>query len=986
MFRFIVLFRLVIIVVLLPGCSGKSTEELSVLEADELLVETRRAIESGDYPKAEKNLARLMAAGRETVESLTLAGQAARQQGQFDQSIEKFTAAIEFEDSATAIPRCLLADTLMYDKGEAARAEQIFREVLKDEPHNSMALQGMGMMMQVQGRVWESTQYLLGAVRFGRSNARNLIVLGWTQRSPQNSTTLELCLKTDPKDPHASLGMARIAVQKNKPEVAVEHLARCLDQNQYQCEALGLLGTLLLELNRDDEFAVRFGQLSQEQKESPDVLFALGMWSQKHGQPDAAIRMFTECFRRNPDHPRVSYQLSRRLVAAGRPDAARPYADRARKLEKLGLILGLIHDANSHSELSWLRDAADLTESLGRLIESECWNRLVLLLDPQNVESAKATLRVQAKLRQEMDSEVEAACRTARSTLDRFDLNVDEFPFPVVAGHEKSRGRKRLSSGEFGPVHLADATVNVAIDFSYFPAPDAESDGVHMYEQTGGGVAAFDFDGDRWPDLYFSQGCRWPFSPGTNEFLDALFRNIDGERFVSAHAQAEVFENGFGQGVSAGDFDNDGFADLYVANIGQNRLFRNCGDGTFEDVTAAAGITANDWTTSCAIADVNGDGNPDVYDVNYVTGDDVFDRVCKGRGLNHACRPALFEPAKDRLLVNTGNSEFDDITESSGIVAPGGRGLGIVIANMAGAIESGPDIFIANDFVPNFFFENRAELPAGVPRFSENGALSGLAFDANGRYQACMGVAADDANGDGRLDIFVTNFSDESNTLYQQSQDGVFGDRTNFAGLRAPGFDLIGWGTQFLDGDLDGDRDLMICNGALADNMPPENGMPARMLAQYFTNQDGRFVIQPPAETGSYFEKPQLGRALALLDWNRDGREEAVVTHIGSAATLLRNDTVRSGRSLAVTLRGTRSSRDAIGAIVEVTTSDRTVTRHLTGGSGFMASNERKLIFGIADARSITKLTVTWPSGAVSQFTDVEQPDVCVVEGSARIW
>ena len=263
MFRFIVLFRLVIIVVLLPGCSGKSTEELSVLEADELLVETRRAIESGDYPKAEKNLARLMAAGRETVESLTLAGQAARQQGQFDQSIEKFTAAIEFEDSATAIPRCLLADTLMYDKGEAARAEQIFREVLEDEPHNSMALQGMGMMMQVQGRVWESTQYLLGAVRFGRSNARNLIVLGWTQRSPQNSTTLELCLKTDPKDPHASLGMARIAVQKNKPEVAVEHLARCLDQNQYQCEALGLLGTLLLELNRDDEFAVRFGQLSQ---------------------------------------------------------------------------------------------------------------------------------------------------------------------------------------------------------------------------------------------------------------------------------------------------------------------------------------------------------------------------------------------------------------------------------------------------------------------------------------------------------------------------------------------------------------------------------------------------------------------------------------------------------------------------------------------------------------------------------------------------
>ena len=986
MFRFIVLLWLVVIVVFLPGCFGKSTEQLSALEADELLVEARGAIESGDFSKADKNLARLAAAGRETVESLTLAGHAARQQGQADQAIEKFTAAIELEGSGTATLKCLLADALMYDRGEAAQAEQIFREVLKVEPQNSMALQGMGMMMQVQGRVWESTPFLLGAVRYGRSNARNLIVLGWTQRPPRNPEALKLCLNADRNDPHAHFGMAQIAVQENKPEVAIAQLELCLGQKPDQHEAMGLLGTLLLELDRDDEFSVRFSQLSSDQQDSPDVLFALGMWAQKNDQPEAAIRMFTECFRRNPDHPRVAYQLSRRLVAAGQSNAARPYADRARKLEKLGLTLGLIHDANSRAELSWLRDAADLTESLGRLIESECWNGLVLLLDPQNAESAEAMLRVRAKLRSELNADQYEMSRTVRSTLEDFDLNVEKYPMPAIAEHRKLSDYGRSKTGEFGPVHLADVTSSAGIDFSYFPAPDADSDGVHMYEQTGGGVAAFDFDGDRWPDLYFSQGCRWPFSPNANEFLDVLYRNVDGERFVSAHALAGVFENGFGQGVSAGDFDNDGFTDLYVANIGQNRLFRNGGDGTFEDVTDAVGITANDWTSSCAIADLNGDGNPDLYDVNYVTGDNVFDRVCKGIGLNHACRPALFEPAQDRLLVNTGTAEFEDVTESSGIVAPGGRGLGIVIANMAGSIESGPDIFIANDFVPNFFYENRAEYPSGTPRFVENGALSGLAFDADGRYQACMGVAADDADGDGRLDIFVTNFSDESNTFYLQSQDGVFEDRTNVAALRAPGFDLIGWGTQFLDGDLDGDRDLMICNGALADSLLPENGMPARMPAQYFTNQDGRFTMQPSSETGSYFEQLQLGRALTLLDWNRDGREEMVVTHIGSAATLLRNDTPNTGRSLAVVLRGTRSSRDAIGAIVEVETPNGRLIRHQTGGSGYMASNERKLIFGLAKESTVTKLTVTWPSGSTSEVVNIETSEVYVVEGATRAW
>ncbi|HEX6984214.1 MAG TPA: VCBS repeat-containing protein, partial [Planctomycetaceae bacterium] len=336
---------------------------------------------------------------------------------------------------------------------------------------------------------------------------------------------------------------------------------------------------------------------------------------------------------------------------------------------------------------------------------------------------------------------------------------------------------------------IADA----GIDFRYFHSADPATPGARMFEFTGGGVGVLDYDADGRPDLHFTQGCRWPPDPRQREYLDRIFRNL-GSRFADVTVAAGVVEPAFSQGVACGDFDGDGFPDLYVANIGANRLFRNNGDGTFRDVTQDSGVLvgplAEAWTTSAVMADLNGDGLPDLFDVNYVEGSDVFERICDHDGVPRVCSPTAFDAQPDRLLLNRGDGAFTDVTAIAGIGAPDGTGLGVVAADFDGSGRL--SLFVANDARNNHFYANAAESPGGLPRFEERAAVNGTAFDRDGRSQACMGVAAGDADGDGRLDLFVTNYVAESNTLYLQEPDGVFVDASRAAGLSEPSLDLLG--------------------------------------------------------------------------------------------------------------------------------------------------------------------------------------------------
>ena len=455
---------------------------------------------------------------------------------------------------------------------------------------------------------------------------------------------------------------------------------------------------------------------------------------------------------------------------------------------------------------------------------------------------------------------------------------------------------------------------------------------------------------------------------------DAFYRNVLGEKYVEVGELAFVVDGQFGAGLAVGDFDCDGFSDLYIGNQEQNRLLRNNGDGTFEDVTESAKLLAPKWTTSTLMVDVNGDLLPDLFDATYVEGNDYKVKLCVTDGPPRGCGPTAFTPTQDRLWINLGDGTFIEKGREAGIHAPGGYGLGAVGADFS---QSGRiDLFVANDESANFYFRNKVKAVSGSvsggvadASFVERAVLEGVAFDRDGVAQACMGIAVDDADGDGRLDLFITNFYNQANILYLQKANG-FVDATNPAGIRTPSYRMLGFGAQFVDADLDGNPDLMVTNGHVDDYT--YKSVPFKMPAQFFRNQGkGRFLEERALTLGTFFEEKYLGRGMATCDWNGDGKEDVLISHVDAPAAVLQNDSADVGNYVAIEVVGTRSPRDGYGTIVEVEASGKKRTRQLVAGGGYQAVNEQKLILGIGKNQQVDRVRVKWLSGTETIATEV---------------
>jgi hypothetical protein len=458
----------------------------------------------------------------------------------------------------------------------------------------------------------------------------------------------------------------------------------------------------------------------------------------------------------------------------------------------------------------------------------------------------------------------------------------------------------------------------------------------------------------------------WP--PGSNsiDHADALFRNLGGTRFADVSRMTGVRDSGFGQGVAVGDLDADGFVDLYVANIGGNRLLRNNGDGTFSDATHAAGLAGDEWTTSCAMADLDGDALPDLYAVNYVMGNDVFDRVCGDGATPRLCMPYDFEAQPDRVWTNRGDGTFGDASSMLLADHPPGKGLGIAIWNATG--NGRPNILIANDTTPNAFFESE-DSSRSHTRYEDRGIASGLALNADGKATGSMGIALGDVNDDGRLDVFITNFLAEANTYYACSAAGFYEDRTREVELQNPSFNVLGFGTQFLDADLDGRLELFVANGHIDDLRDIDR--PYEMPAQVFRWDGRQFRESPADELGPYFNEKWLGRSAARIDWNRDGRGDLLVGHLAKPSALLTNTTASPSRFLQLSLVGVESNRDAIGAIVTAKFAGLEKTFQITAGDGYQSSNERSITIGTGDAALMDELVIRWPSGLAQRIENL---------------
>ncbi|MCA9117898.1 MAG: VCBS repeat-containing protein, partial [Planctomycetaceae bacterium] len=802
---------------------------------------------------------------------------------------------IPTDGSSAAREACLATgNLLLLQLHRPAEAESYFRCVLEQSPKHRLANYRMAWLLGLCGRNRDAAPYRLRLMQLGEVTPMTLYLLCTGQTVLENVDELEEMHRASPDDPLLQLGLARKAADAQDWAVALERLEQVIAVRPDLVTAQALLGELLLETAASSRFESWYRQLPETARQHPDVWTVLGNHASRNNQPEAAIRCFWEAVRLDSTLERANWQLSQLLIAAGRPQQAEVFLQQSVQLEQL---YAAVAQAWTGRDMPAVREAAELAEKLGLIREAVGWAQLMLKHAPRT-EWAR---QVERRLGREISHLPLRRWVEDRNPALAVDLSMYPLPELPADGSSPAPGTNGSLLSSLEPtIRLEDTAQQAGLTFHYFNGSPPEKQTRRMYEFNGGGVAVLDYDQDGWPDLYLTQGSRWPEGSPRDSHSDRLFRNLGDGQFADVTAEAGLVEHQFNSGVTAGDFNNDGWPDLYVAGTEANRFLQNNGDGTFRDVTADTGTAGGEWSTSCLLADLNGDTWPDLYVVNYLSGEDVFTRLCPdGEGVVRSCSPRDFDGAQDRLYLSLGDGGFREVTAESGIQLPDGKGLGIVCGDFSGAGRL--DLFIANDAVPNFYFVNEGAGSAAPPRFSEQALVTGLAMNADGRSEACMGVAAGDVNDDGLLDLFVTNFHNESNTLYQQISPGLFSDETRTAQLHEPGLKMLGFGTQFLDADLDGVLDLIVTNGHIDDLS--DTGIPWRMPGQVFLGLGGGRFEQIPAElAGEYFTGSYLGRSLARLDWNRDGLEDAVISHLDAPVALLTNRTAPHGNFVSLQL------------------------------------------------------------------------------------
>jgi len=528
-------------------------------------------------------------------------------------------------------------------------------------------------------------------------------------------------------------------------------------------------------------------------------------------------------------------------------------------------------------------------------------------------------------------------------------------------------GQAAKPSADARPL-FADVTAASRITFVHASGATPDK---FMYETFGSGVAALDYDNDGFQDLYFVSG-----KPDTP---NALYHNNRDGTFTDVTAKAGVAAVGgrtYKTGVAVGDVDNDGFLDLYVTAVGPNILFRNNGDGTFTDVTARAGVAggAAEWSTSTGFLDYDHDGDLDLYVTNYVDFKPDENPYCGFRreGYRMYCNPTMFDGVADRLFRNNGDGTFTDVSKAAGIANSSGKGLGVTFCDYDR--DGDPDIYVANDMVRNFLYRNN-----GDGTFTDVAYGAGVGFDANGKPQAGMGVDCADVDGNGLPDIFVTNFSEELNTLYKNTGGGIFEDVTTAAGLGS-GFESLGFGTKLVDLDNDGDLDIYVTNGHVIDNV--QLYQPKLAYAQkdlLYENLGGRFR-DISAQGGPALQATRVGRGLAVADFDNDGALDVVISSVGRAPVLLKNVNPKGGHWLTIKAEGTKSNRFGLGATVSVTTPAGVQVLEINNVASYLSSNDMRLHVGLGAASSVQKIEITWPDGTKQMLTDVAADQILTIK------
>ncbi|OYP29463.1 FG-GAP-like repeat-containing protein [Rhodopirellula sp. MGV] len=850
----------------------------------------------------------------------------------------------------------------MIDVGELYKAIELLQTSLARHPDNLKHRKNLIGFLGEAERPELVGNHLQELIKRRAFDVPLLLAVTETSSRRYSYNTAKILMERNPSDHRVRLGDAKESLDTHDAVQAETLLREILKHHPDFAPAYALLGQALMEQRKVDAIPTWLQQAPDGCKQQPAYWLTLGDWAAANDQHPEAARAFWKATQIDPNDSSAWIRLVgvlRRLQKTTPPEDAEHVSEAEiaaidQRIELLLKLRAVYYDftwAGKDSQ-SDAYAIADVLFSLGRTWEAEAWTAIGTTL-PREPENKLAPLRAKVLKRLKRDP-------SWISTADQPALAIDLSRWPE-AELTSSSNSKRPSRIPVQPSHqhivLHDETHARGLDgYGAKNNPD-DAKLAPLIRSTGVGGGTIDYDLDGWHDLLVMGAGGTMLE--SDSIANELLRNRNGN-FVSVTPHAGVGDKSYGQGVAVGDFNEDGFPDLFFANLGKNRLYKNNGDGTFTDSTEQ--LLDNhwqEWSTCGAFVDLNRDGITDLLTTNYCRTVKDMDKACPDEhGVPGPCHPLVFPAHRDQFFYGTAEGTLID--QSDALIADvlPGRGLGIVAGSLDG---QQPGVFVANDMTPNNYFTVSSDSNSPL---IESGAASGLAVDGRTIAQASMGIATSDFDRDGDLDFYVTGFGREYNILYDQIAPGLWQDISNQLGLVRPTLQLVGFGTEAIDFDEDGIDELIVTNGHIGDFNEPDSLPYAQPMQVFRRGVSGSFDVIEDDSWDEYFRQPHVGRALWTLDANGDGHRDVAVTHSYEQIALLVNYSDHNNSRIAFRLVGTDASRDGVGAILRFRCDGQPRTLWSLAGSGYLCSNEPELRAGLGTASEITELTITWNDGS----------------------
>ncbi len=940
----------VLLLVVLLGLVARNYHSMQQPASQEstAFLQAKNAIEKNDLHSAKIFLEQCLQHNPEHVLARLYYGQLLREEGEVERAVEIWHSINKGLPSELATAR-FLEGSVAIDQGYVDRSRDLLVEAVRLKPDYLEAREKLVLVYRMLRRPDELVNQL-DAIRRARSLSLQELILRTIPLdagfpAAETIKILNTTLQRNPQDKDSWIALVRTLREDGEFQQALQFLQSIPGGTEQDSDLLAQYILVLLELDEISKATKICEASDNSKKESIALSEACGRVAFRSGQWATAVKYLHDVYKNNPNHRENCYFLGLALKRLGLTKDAERLVKRSVLLDnihRLCIRLSQEDISDSRQLLTIYRQLGGELRQLNRFTESATWLLMACKLTPD-------------------DTDLISQFQTVRTLAEKHPLDA---PFELIlpdnlvrssTEHEKQSESTGISSDSTQPsqIRFEDVHSVVGINFSYF---NAETGFEHLIESMGGGVIVIDYDNDGWEDLYFPQGCRLPYVADSNEHTDRLYRNLGGKKFWDVTVEAGLGSNRYGLGGIASDFDNDGDDDLFVSNFGRNTFYRNNGDGTFSDITDEMGMTEQEMSTSVSAADFNLDGLQDLYIVNYVS---ELKTCPLPDGSYRPCDPASFNGQPDRLWLNDGAGSFIDVSHTAKINLSEGKGLGVVACDFDNDGRS--DIYVSNDGVPNFLFHNITQPQDATPVFEEVGLVSGTALDERGQAQAGMGIALADFNMDSLPDLYVTNFYLEHNAYYRNEGDLLFSDDTRGSGLFEPSVPLLGFGTQGQDFDGDGYPDLFIANGHIMHDKSEKQ--PWKMPAQVFQNQgDGKFV-EVSDSAGDYFRQKNLGRGVATLDWNRDGKNDLVVVHQNRPVALLENKSSQTQKTASIKLIGARSNRNGTGATLRYSFHDQTRSVPWTSDGGYLSCNSQYHLINLDKNKTTTEIEIRWPTG-----------------------